>query len=98
MPVKASFEFLKEKSICPVPLTKKIKSIEVVNDYSVKFVLTKPPGKVPYRERFGMILWQVNLIIGRNSKIGRFVKTFREGITGCVKKLDLKNLYVCRLS
>lgn len=40
--VKASFEFLKEKSICPVPLTKKIKSIEVVNDYTVKFLLTRP--------------------------------------------------------
>ncbi|RJX27399.1 MAG: hypothetical protein C4554_04325 [Dethiobacter sp.] len=40
--VKASFEFLKGKSICPVPLTTKIKSIEVADDYTVKFVLNRP--------------------------------------------------------
>jgi len=40
--LKTSFEFLKEKSICPVPLTKKIKSIEVVDDYTVKFILKQP--------------------------------------------------------
>lgn len=40
--VKSSFEFLKEKSVCPVPLTKKVESIQVVDKNTLKFTLDRP--------------------------------------------------------